>query len=129
MRLFFYTILIILTASCVADSDDGMKGKEIAHISEVFIPETSNNLEIAQIRAKAVETNGCWSDLYFVMEKKSDFEYRLKAFGTYESNGVCPAVMVYKDTIINFKPTRRGIYFFETIQSKDKVRLDTMLVE
>lgn len=129
MRLFFATILIILTASCATESDDDMKRKEIAHISEVFIPDTSNNLEIVQIRAKAVETNGCWSDLYFVMEKKSEFAYRLKAFGTYESNGVCPAVMVYKDTIIDFKPTRRGIYFFETIQGNNNVILDTLSVE
>lgn len=129
MRLIFYVILIILTVSCSVESDNYIKRKDIVHISEALIPDTSNNLEIVQIRAKAVETNGCWSDLYFVMEKKSEFEYSLKALGTYESNGVCPTVMVYKDTIIDFMPTHKGIYFFQIIQSKDKIKLDTMYVE
>ncbi len=129
MRLIFYVILIILTVSCSVESDNYIKRKDIAHISEALIPDTSNYLEFVQIRAKAVETNGCWSDLCFVMEKNSEFEYSLKAFGTYESNGVCPAVMVYKDTIIDFRPTKKGIYFFQIIQSKDKIKLDTMYVE
>ena len=129
MRLIFYVIPIILTVSCSVESDNYTKRKDIVHISEALIPDTSNNLEIVQISAKAVETNGCWSNLHFVMEKKSQFEYILKAFGTYESNGVCPSVMVYKDTIIDFLPTHKGIYFFQIIQSKDKIKLDTMYVE
>ena len=129
MRLIFYVILIILTVSCSVESDNYIKRIDIAHISEALIPDTSINLENVQIRAKAVETNGCWSKLYFVMEKKSEFEYSLKALGTYESNGVCPAVMVYKDTIIDFMPTKKGIYFFQIIQSKDKNKLDTLYVK
>jgi len=129
MRLIFYVILVILTVSCSVESDNYIKRKDVVHISEALIPNTSNSLEIVQIRVKAVETNGCWSDLYFVMEKKSDFEYGLKALGTYESNGVCPTFMVYKDTIIDFMPRHKGTYFFQIIQSKDKIKLDTMYVE
>lgn len=129
MRLILCVILIILTISCSEERDNYIKRKDIVHISEALIPDRSSNLEIVRIKAKAEETNGCWKNLYFVLEKKSEFEYSIKAFGTYESNGVCPTVMVYKDTIIDFLPTRKGIYFFQIIQSKDKIKLDTMYVK
>jgi len=63
MRLIFFVILIILTVSCSVESDNYIKRIDIAHISEALIPDTSINLENVQIRAKAVETNGCWSDI------------------------------------------------------------------
>jgi hypothetical protein len=129
MRLFLCAILIIVTVSCLDEYDNYVKRTDIVHISETLIPDTSKNLEIVQIKAKAEETNGCWSDLYFVLDKKSEFEYRLKALGTFESNGICPTVMVYQDTIIEFIPTQKGTYFFQIIQSKDKIRTDTLYVE
>jgi len=129
MRIILCFALIVLSVSCLDERDNYIKKSDIVRISEELIPDTSVNLNIIQIRAKAEESNGCWRDLYFVLDRKNNFEYNLLALGTYEGNGVCPDIMVYKDSIIDFLPDKKGIYYFHIVKSKEKITTDTIYVE
>jgi hypothetical protein len=97
-------------------------------IIQVDIPDTTINLEFAEIIAKAKATNACWSNLTFNLTKKSDFEYFLEAFGIFESYGSCPDVMVYSDSTIPFKPTQTGLYKFYITKTQNEIETDTMIV-
>lgn len=100
----------------------------IVNISEIDIPDTSVNLQNIQIRAKAMETNGCWNNLRFKLSEINNFEYEIKALGTFESYGDCQDIIVYKDTLIDFRPSLKGAYIFHIIKSTTKIESDTMIV-
>jgi len=100
--------------------------------NERVIPETIENMESSQIQIKASAGSSCWSDLYVELRKLDLFEYSIKAYGTFtchKGGCACPAVMVYKDTIIDFQPTQVGMYLFTISETKNKVDIDTMIVQ
>jgi len=132
MKTLFYFILLCLTCltiSCISTDGFYINTTDYVNIIEVSIPDTVNNLQDAQIRAKAMAPNGCWSNLNFVFSKNTGFEYSLIAIGNYETQGTCPEVIVYKDTIINFKPTNTGIYKFFITKTPYDISIDTMIVK
>jgi hypothetical protein len=128
MKILLCSLMLFLTISCTKMSDNYIKMTGMVNISETIIPDTSIVFEKVQIRGKAEATNGCWKNLYFQFRKINDFEYELKANGTYESTGVCSDVMVYKDTLIDFIPAQKGTYLFYTIKKPYKIITDTMIV-
>jgi hypothetical protein len=105
-----------------------VKGTSIVYIDEYSIPDTATNLVSTQIKAHAYETNGCWRNLYFELIKDNTFEYEVTAYGSYESSGACPDVMVYRDTVINFKPSQKGLYLFHIHTEPKVIKTDTMIV-
>jgi hypothetical protein len=129
MKKLLFSIIAFLTVSCLTKNTYYVQSNEFIPLSEVSIPDTAKNLEYTHIGARAEQSNGCWSNLHFILSKRADFEYSLAAFGTYESYGSCADVMVYADTIIDFKPTETGIYKFYITKKPYNNIIDTMIVE
>lgn len=128
MRAYVLLILIFILISCSknenSDRNIGMVG-----ICEVIIPDTVTSLEKIQVYAKAEATNGCWGNLHLELNKVNEFEYSIKAFGTFESSGACPEVMVYKDSVLDFQPMQKGICIFKISQSPNLIVIDTLVIE
>jgi hypothetical protein len=129
MKSILLALLVFVTTSCMDAGDRYVKKFEMVNISKSTIPDTTFNLDYMEIRAKAQADNGCWRDLYFELKKTGEFEYSLKAFGTFESFGVCDAVIVTKDTAILFQPTIKGTYLFHISRMPNEIVTDTMIVE
>ena len=133
MKVLLIFILTSLLLSCNKDdyhTGISMYGSGQVGIRETNIPDTVTIFDQVQISAKAEAINGCWSDLYFNFNESGEFEYSLEAYGKYTNlNGVCPDIMVYKDTMINFQPTQKGKYFFNVSRFKDSIIVDTMIVK
>ena len=127
MRALKICTLMGLILSC--SDDDCIKRIGMVSIGERIIPDTVMSLDNSQVMIEAEATNGCWSDLYLELNKTDEFEYSLKAYGTYESYGACPDIMVYKDTIINFQPTQKGVYLFRISELPNRIIVDTIIVE
>ena len=128
MRILIFAILLCLATSCLKENSNYVKLTGPVNISQALIPDTSVNMENIQISARAMETNACWKNLRFVLSKVDDFEYELEAYGTYESYGNCPEMMVYNDTLIDFKPTKTGTYIFHVTKTPYKIENDTLIV-
>ncbi len=127
MKAIFYLIILLLFISC--SEHKSSKKIDWVAISEVIITDDSTVSDVIKIQAKAEATNGCWSNLYFEIEKINEFEYLLSAFGTFETNGVCPAVMVYKDTLIEFIPEKKGMYLFKITEKPNQISIDTLIIK
>jgi hypothetical protein len=107
-------ILILLTIlfSC-DDHANFMTRIAPIDIYESTIPTSGTVNQDIQILLKAQATNGCYSDLEISLIEIDSRHFLIKATGLFKTNGICPNVMVYKDTVINFKPTSTGDYFFQ----------------
>lgn len=130
MKIILFIIIAFFAVSCLKSGENSyyVRTSGRVEIIQSDVPDTAINMQFAEIKALAKETNGCWSNLNFVLTKNSDFEYSLEAFGTFESYGTCPDVMVYGDTTIAFKPTQTGLYKFFILKSQDVTVTDTMIV-
>ena len=129
MKIVLFILLVGVSVSCTDVADRYVKRFEMVEISKTLIPDTAIHLDYMQIRAKAQANNGCWSNLYFELKKIKEFEYSLKAYGTYESFGVCAERVVTKDSIFDFQPTGKGTYLFHISRKPDEEDLHTMIVE
>jgi hypothetical protein len=67
--------------------------------------------------------------LYFELKKIKEFEYTLKAYGTFESFGICPDNVVTQDSLFDFQPTEKGTYLFYISKTANEVDVDTMIVK
>ncbi len=128
--ILLFTVLFFLATSCFKESDNSYYSKktDLVDIIATHIPDTTANMEQVQISARAAAENGCWKDLYFRLIKNSEFDYTLKSYGNYESNGICPVGMIYKDTTITFLPIKKGTYLFHITRVPYEDVVDTMLV-
>ena len=127
MKALIICVLAIILSSCSDDNCEKQVG--MVGIAEWTIPDTVLNFENSQIIVKAVASNGCWSNLYLELNEINEFEYSLKAYGTYESCGACPDIMVYHDTIIDLQPMQRGSYIFNISELPDRQIIDTIIVK
>ncbi|HAH22869.1 MAG TPA: hypothetical protein DCL77_03765 [Prolixibacteraceae bacterium] len=128
MKIILFAILSIVVISCTEPADRYVKKFDQVDITKRLIPDTTFNLDYMEIKAKAQAENSCWRKLYFELKKTKDFEYTLKAYGTYESFGVCDAEIVSQDTAIIFQPTQKGTYLFSISRVPNKTEVDTMIV-
>jgi len=130
MKLFIYIIIAVVSVSCFKTGKNEyyviLTGP--VEISHAEIPDTVDNMGLAQIKANAQAYDECWSNLNFTLTKANDFEYSLQAFGLYESYGICPEMMIYGDTTIAFQPTKTGLYKFNIYKSPNDIEIDTMIV-
>ncbi len=129
MKTKLSIILLILLNACALDKNYYIKKVDAVNISTISIPKTSSVSQKIQIYAQAEAPNGCWSNLYFALNKYDAFNYELSAFGTFESLGYCAEMMVYKDSVIEFEPNAKGTYYFHITQVPYKVNVDTLIVE
>lgn len=129
MKVILFAFLIFMTISCQDKMDRYVVKYEMVDINKTLIPDTTVNLDILEIKAKAQADNGCWSNLYFELKKTSEFEYSLKAYGKYESFGACDDVIITKDTTIRFQPMQKGTYLFHISRIPGETVTHTMIVE
>ena len=130
MKTFLYIGIALLAASCLKPGENTyyiMTSGRVP-IIQADIPETATTNELTEIKARAEETNGCWSNLNFKLTRNSDFDYSLEAFGVFESYGSCEDVKVYGDTTIAFKPEKTGTYIFHITKNENETVSDSMIV-
>jgi hypothetical protein len=123
------TIIFLLLVSC--DDHAYRKIGMVEIEKERSIPDTVVYNEHAQIKIKASAPNWCWSDLYVEFKEMDQFEYSLKAYGTYtcrKGGCFCPAAMLYKDTVIYFQPSQKGTYLFYISETRNRIVIDTMIL-
>lgn len=130
ISLFIIAILFLITTSC---KKGAIQYIDLVNIESYHMPDTILLGEIAPLHFTAMAENGCWSNLYVELEKDSEFEYFIKAFGTfncYEGGCNCPFNIVQKDTIIDFYPEQRGMYVFNISKyfGNEKIVMDTIVV-
>ena len=130
MKIIGCFIIALAAISCINPGENKYYAKFSAQIEikQTDIPETATVNQVSDIRARAEQPNGCWSNLNFVLTKTGDQEYLLEAFGVYESYGICPDVLVHGDTTIAFTPTLTGKYIFHISKSETETLTDTMTV-
>jgi hypothetical protein len=95
-------------------------------IYETIIPAIGTMNQDIEIQLKAQATNGCYSDLEIKLIKIEDRHFIFKAAGLFDPSGICPDVMVYKDTVITFIPTSTGKYFFQANENPFEMRTYTI---
>ena len=129
MKRTVFLILLSLSLYC-CEKDERQRIGQVG-IEEVMIPDTVTIDGPVEIAVKASATNLCWSNLYVELKEKQQFEYSLQSFGTftcYKEGCACPAAMRYRDTILNFQPPKKGRYFFHISETRNRVVVDTMIV-
>lgn len=127
--MIFGSICFFL-ASCEKDKNIEINGT--VQIENYSIADTILLNEEATAQITAAATNGCWRDLYIDLVNTAPKEYQIKAYGTYSCNEcdcVCPAVMVYHDTLITFQPTQRGTYLLRIQKDLHTMVTDTLIVK
>ncbi len=123
------TVLTILIFCGLISSCDCTDFDQI-NITESSIPDTVTNNENVPIRILAEANNGCWGDLYVKMYRNVENNYTIKAYGTKSCcTCICPAVIVFHDTIIDFRPANKGIYYFRIWETAKRSVMDTLVVE
>ena len=124
MKIVVYFVISLLAISCLKKGENGyyIRTTGRVEIKQAVIPDTVTDNQYAEIMAWAEASNGCWSNLNFVLTKTADFEYSLEAFGIFESTGYCEDIKVLGDSTIVFKPTVTGKYIFKVTKAKLKLK-------
>jgi len=130
MKTFGLLILALAAVACwkLDDSGNYILTTGRVEITQADIPETATINQFTEIKARAEESNNCWSNLNFTLTQNNNFDYTLEAYGVYESYGSCVEIKVTGDTTIAFKPTQTGVYKFHIVNSETVTTLDSMIV-
>ncbi|MCJ7821401.1 MAG: hypothetical protein MUP53_09370 [Bacteroidales bacterium] len=121
-------ILLMTVVSCKMDPPFLSYSNVTVDITEKNVPENGIINQPVIITAVCSAPNGCWNQLHFVFKERENFKYDLYAVGNYESYGVCPEVLVMKDTLITLIPDVAGKYVITTLISPDTIERDTIVV-
>lgn len=123
-------LIVLATAifSCADNQGNFVKRQVSVDIYESSIPTTGTVNQDIQIQLKAQATNGCYSDLEVKLIEMDDRHFFLKATGLFQTNGACPAVMVYMDTTMTFTPETTGNYFFQINEDPFEIRNEILEV-
>lgn len=127
--LILFTVILLFTG-CY---NDIIQKIDLVQIESFQSPDTIFLNEIAPLQVNAFAVNSCWSDLFVELQKEDDFDYSVKAFGTYncrEGGCACADVLVGMDTIINFQPNKKGKYIFQISKNfhNEEITTDTLVV-
>ena len=130
MRLAIFLTALLFLSSCLEPGNNSyyIRTTGKVPIIQTDIPDSVIVNQFSELKARAEEENACWSNLNFVLTKRSDFEYSLEAFGVFESDGNCPTLKVTADTAIAFKPVKAGLYRFHVSKNPEETEIDTMIV-
>lgn len=127
-KILLISLVGMLSLNGCSESDSHVKARRIVNISEAHIPNNGQVNHNIGITLKAEATNGCWSDLIITLNKIDDYHFLLNATGLLTSSFVCPEIMIYQDTIINFKPALPGKYFFQVNETPFIITRDTLVI-
>jgi hypothetical protein len=123
---YLFLLLLAITLSC--EPVNYIDKIVAVDIYESSIPKNGTLNQDIDLELKAQATNGCYNDLKIKLIETEDRHYLLKATARFKSYGYCPEVMVYIDTIITFRPTKTGKYFFQINETPFEIRRDTIEV-
>jgi|WetSurSiteA1Bulk_404760.scaffolds.fasta_scaffold90003_2 hypothetical protein len=130
LRTVIFLTIVVASISCLDNSSEYyVRFTGPVEIIRAVIPDTVDVNSYNQLVVNAQANNGCWSNLNFLLNKTSNFEYTIQAFGMYESTGSCTDVKVNADTSIIFQPTAAGLYKFYVTKSETVTEIDTMIVK
>jgi hypothetical protein len=121
----FVSTILILLFSC-SDNDTFVRRQVPVDIYEIAMPTSGSINQDVEVQLKAMATNGCYSQLQISLIEIDSRHFLFKAIGLYQSNGICPDVIVYEDTVITFKPSMSGKYFFQTNEDPFEIQKDTL---
>lgn len=124
--LLLSTVVICFAVSC---TDTEIGSRVPINISNIEIPQEGQVNTIVEIKATAQASNGCYEDLKIIFNKIDSAHFLLKATGLFQTNGVCPLVIISKDTTIDFKSLRTGKYYFQINEYPFPVLFDTLEVK
>lgn len=94
------------------------------------LPETGQVSKPLRINLRVQEPNPCYQDMSLLLEKESEFTYRLQANSGYVNhNHACSQVVVVTDTAITFVPPQKGTYVIHTNKPPLPVQTDSIRVE
>ncbi len=77
-------------------------------IDERQVPETGVINQPVNIYVSTAEDNGCWSNIRFSIVPGKEREFEVWAVADFESDGLCPDVIVSADSTLTFTPTLAG---------------------
>ncbi len=123
------TLLALLPFSCTDDRTLPVNERVAVDIvTSVFPPDAEVNEDI-QIQLTMQASNGCYADLTAaITEMEEDNHYQIKGSALFASHGVCPDVIVSKDSTLTFSPESAGDYVFQVNEAPFKVRVYTITV-
>ena len=128
-KLLLPMLLTLILTSCKLDSEDYSHYFDYVDIENTTLPLTAMVGDTVLIHARAVATNGCWSNLQLAFGKLNDTLYAINAVGEFEStNGICPEILVSADSTFTFRPDSAATYIFVSQSRNRKAVYDTLLV-
>ena len=130
-RLQTANFILLASAILFSCTNDGniVKKRVPVIIYESAIPDSGTANQNIEIPLTAQATNGCYSDFEITLTEIDSRHLLFKATALFSSDGACPSVLVNKDTIITFKPTASGKYFFQTNEDPFEIGRDTIEVK
>jgi len=122
-------LFAIALASCTLDGENYVRYYDFVSIQETNVPDQAVPGDTVSIFSRAVAPNGCWSELEFQMLEYNDSVFLIRATGLYESHeGICPEILVTKDTIFGFIPDTTGTFVFISQSPYRADKFDTLVV-
>ncbi len=121
--------LLLILASCLKN-ENSIIFSDYVELSASALPDTVQVNSAIPITLVATAENACWHSLGFLQGIVSDTIVTYAAYGTFENHGeVCEDVIVTKDTLTHFVPTKVKNYIFRFVVAADSVRIDTVVVK
>lgn len=121
-------LFIFVLSSCTLDPGTTSYTNVVVPIGERNVPQIGNVDVPINIQARASLDNGCWKNVHFIFIQRDDRTYEMTALADFESNGVCPAVVVSGDTTVTFTPERQGNHIITFWMTPTVSERDTILV-
>lgn len=122
-------LIIIFLQACRVDAPHSKYTNVVIPVAERSVPENGLINIPLTIFARATADNGCWSNINFRLEERSDREYDLFALADFETFGECPAIVVSGDTTLTITFTEPHNYIIRVWMSSTKYELDTIKVK
>lgn len=131
MKKYWLALLSALSLTACERSIDSFTLRiEPVFARITLLPKTGQVSKPIPIKIRVEEPNPCYQDMILLLEKESEFTYRLQANSGYVNhNEVCSQAVVVTDTIFTFVPPQKGTYIIHTNKPPFPVQTDSIRVE
>jgi len=129
MRLLLNRATLVLAIFLISCDSDFVSKRLSTDIYEAIIPTQGRVNQDIPIQIKIKASNGCYSDLKAELVEIDNRHFLIRSDGLFQTNGLCPTVIVYKDTTITFRPSVTGKYFFQINEENYNIRRDTIDID
>lgn len=129
MRLLLNSATLALVIFFISCDSEPVSKRLSTDIYEATIPTQGRVNQDIPIQIKMKASNGCYSDLKAELVEIDNRHFLIRSDGLFQTTGLCPTVIVYKDTTITFKPSVTGRYFFQINEENYNIRRDTIDID